>query len=580
MIKKVFRQTVFSCICTNLATLLCMLIDSLMISRYLKADAMAAYSFAGPLLLIFSAVAAMLSGGVQVVCGRTMGNGDREGSSCCYSSTVVLCAGIAVLFTAAVLIFRAPICTLLGAGRPGDKVYELTKDYLLGILPGLPLFMVTIMMAPFVMMSGKRKLVLMTVLSMTAADIILDTLNALVLKGGMLGMGLASAIGYLVAFCFIIRFMLDKNLTLKLSLKKVRPKMWKDTMMAGLPAVVGQISLVAMTYGMNALLSGLKGTVAVAAYSVISTVGNFCYALGGGIGAVTLMLSSVLYGEKNREGLRAVMGCAVRHGLMISLPIAAAVALASSLLTRLFIPDGGELADVTRLGIKLFVICIPFSTLNASVKSYATGVNRAGISQMISVLQNFLMPMAFALLLSRKGVSIVWLCFALGEAMTMMLYALYVRIRFRSVKKQRFLLLPERFGPKKDRILDADIEDIREVCGLSERIRAFAREKGDKPETAMLMGLCAEEILNNILSHGCRAGRSPRVEVRFVSDEKESLLRFRDNAGRFDPVEYAKMHRDDDPAAHIGLRMVMRIAEDVRYVDSMGLNNLTIKVSK
>lgn len=580
MIKKVFRQTVFSCICTNLATLLCMLIDSLMISRYLKADAMAAYSFASPLLLVFSAVAAMLSVGVQVVCGRTMGKGDREGSSCCYSSTAALCVGIAVLFTAAALIFREPVCTLLGAGKPGDKVYELTKDYLLGVLPGLPLFMFTIAMVPFVMMSGKRKLVLMAVSGMTAVDVILDVLNARVLKGGMLGMGLASSMGYLTAFCFVICFMLDKNLTLKLSLKKVRPKMWKDTMKAGLPAIVGQISLVAMTYGMNALLSKLEGTLAVAAYSVISTVGNFCYALGGGIGAVTLMLSSVLYGEKNREGLRTVMGCAVRHGLAISLPIAAAVALASPLLTRLFIPDGGELADVTRPGIMLFVICIPFSTLNASVKSYANGVNRAGLVQIIAVLQNFLMPMAFALLLSRWGVSIIWLCFALGEAMTMILYALYVRVRYRGVKKQRFLLLPEHFGPEKDRILDADIEDIREVCALSERICVFAREKGDKPETAMLMALCAEEILNNILSHGCREGRSPRVEVRFVSDENESLLRFRDNAGRFDPVEYDKMHRDDDPAAHIGLRMVMRIADDVRYVDSMGLNNLTIKISK
>lgn len=195
---------VLSNICTNLATLLCVMIDSLMISRYLKADAMAAYSFVSPLLMVFTAFAVTLSTGAQIICGRTMGCGDKENSNRCYSSTVTLCAGASAILTILLLVFKGRICTLPGAGVPGEAVHELTNDYLTGIAPGLPLFMFTVMMVPFVMMSGRRNLVLATIGSMTVTDIVPDALNVAWLKGGMPGMGLASAAGYAVAFCFCV----------------------------------------------------------------------------------------------------------------------------------------------------------------------------------------------------------------------------------------------------------------------------------------------------------------------------------------------------------------------------------------
>ena len=36
------------------------------------------------------------------------------------------------------------------------------------------------------------------------------------------------------------------------------------------------------------------------------------------------------------------------------------------------------------------------------------------------------------------------------------------------------------------------------------------------------------------------------------------------------------LHSSDDPMAHIGIRMVMKMVRDATYVNSMGLNNLTL----
>ena len=64
------------------------------------------------------------------------------------------------------------------------------------------------------------------------------------------------------------------------------------------------------------------------------------------------------------------------------------------------------------------------------------------------------------------------------------------------------------------------------------------------------------------------------IRILFKGDDK--VIRIRDNCVSFDPVEYLKLHETDDPAAHIGIRMVMKMVKKANYVNSLGLNNLTL----
>ena len=119
MIKKLFNQMLLTQVLSSMTVTLCMLIDSIMIGRFLGVDSMSAYGFATPLLLVFAAVGAMISAGVQVVCGKTVGRGDREGTDACYSVSVFLALMVALVGTVLVLVLLNPLTTLLGAGRPG-----------------------------------------------------------------------------------------------------------------------------------------------------------------------------------------------------------------------------------------------------------------------------------------------------------------------------------------------------------------------------------------------------------------------------------------------------------------------------
>ena len=77
MIKKMIRQMLTAQILSALTVSLCLLIDSIVIGRFLGVKAIAAYGFANPILLIIGAFGTALSAGVQVVCSKSLGRGSQ-----------------------------------------------------------------------------------------------------------------------------------------------------------------------------------------------------------------------------------------------------------------------------------------------------------------------------------------------------------------------------------------------------------------------------------------------------------------------------------------------------------------------
>ena len=309
MIKKLFRQMLLTQIVSSMTVTLCMLIDSIMIGRFLGVDAMSAYGLASPLLLVFAAMGSLISAGVQVMCGRTVGLGDREGTDACYSVSVFLAGLVSALGLALVFALLGPLTTLLGAGRPGPEnpVYGLTKDYITGFILGAPAFLCAQIMVPYMQLTGSRSRLVAAVVAMTLSDVALDLLNVFVFRGGTLGMGLASTLSYYIALVIGGSFFLKKDCVFRLRPRLIRRNTCRELVSYGVPTVVNQISMVLLVLPLNRILAEVAGTKGVAAYSVISTVGNLCYCFGAGVGSVGLMLGAIFYTDRDRASLRELV---------------------------------------------------------------------------------------------------------------------------------------------------------------------------------------------------------------------------------------------------------------------------------
>ena len=583
MIRKLFRQMLVTQILSAMTVMLCMLVDSMMIGRFLGVDSMTAYGLANPVLLIFAAYGAMLSAGIQVMCGKTMGMGDREGTNACYSASAVLALSVSLAGMGLILLFLSPVCALLGAGRPGpdNPVFYLTRDYLKGFIIGAPAFIVAQIMVPFLQISGNRVRLALAVVLMTVSDVAFDLLNVFVFHGGTLGMGLASSLSYYLALAVGAAYFFKKDCMFKLRLKAVTGKVCAKIMEYGVPTVINSLAMVVLVFSLNKILLSVGGNMAVAAYSVISTIANICYCFGAGVASVALLLSSIFYSDEDRTALYALVRTMSFYAIVLDAALIAAVLLTAPVLVSAFLADGAA-RTMTIRGMRLFSLSLLPCSLNTAFKNYYQGVNRVRFTEAISLLQNVTFPVLAAFLLSRfLGTTGVWLSFLVGELLTMIVICAVVWSRHGkpAITAEVFSLLPKLFGVRDEDKIELTVRSREEAAEASVKAAEFCKAHGETPRNSMLISLCVEEMVNNIVEHGFKQERRDQsVDVRILFKGDTRIIRIRDNCVNFDPVEYLKLHENDDPLAHIGIRMVMKMVKRANYVNSLGLNNLTLVI--
>ena len=316
MIRKRVRQMLTAQVFSALTVSLCLLIDSIMIGRFLGEQAIAAYGLANPLLLAIGAIGSLLAAGIQVTCSRSLGRGSQEETNAGYSSAIMVAGIISGVFMVAAILFRSFFAKAMGAGSSGE-LFNQTRDYIAGFSIGAPGSMGALTLVPFLQMAGQSNLLIVAVASMTVADVALDLLNVLVFHGGMFGIGLASSLSYYVAMVFAAVYFLSKKCIFRFSLKKVTKAKIIELLKGGVPAGVNMAASVLLVFALNRILLSTGGAEGVAAYAVIMSIGNAANCITTGIGGVSLTLCGILYNEEDRTGLKDTLTLLVRYAVIL-----------------------------------------------------------------------------------------------------------------------------------------------------------------------------------------------------------------------------------------------------------------------
>ena len=582
MVKKIFKQMMVTQIISGMTVMIGMLLDSLTIGRFIGVDAMTAYGLATPVLLVFAAFGSMLSSGIQVMCGKTLGEGDADSTNVCFSVSVTLSLIVAAIGFAAVMIFTEPICTLLGAGKPSadNQIFYMTCDYIRGYMIGAPAFILALIMVPYMQISGNRTRLVIAVIAMTVTNAALNFISVLALDAGIFGVGLASAISYFAAFGIGVGYFFKKGCMFRFRAKYISAKKCLELISYGIPTVINQISMVLLVFLLNKILLGVGQSTAVAAYSVISTVGNFCYCVGSGIAAVALLLSSVYYSDEDRSSLRSVVKTMLFWAAALDLILIALVLIFAPWLIRIFLVGNGDAREMAILGARLFSLSLLASAINSSFKNYCQGIERVKLTCVISVLQNFVFTCFFAFLLSRFfGTTGVWLGFLCGESATLIFLAVFVWIREKRITLtlDALTLLPRRFGVSEENCFVTSVDSVEGAVRAAEQAEYFCLSRGVGRRDSAIIALCIEDMTVNSVVYGFPLDKINNVvNVRLVLKGDKKIICIRDDCVNFDPLGFFERHKNDDPTKHIAIRMVVKLSKSAKYVNSLGLNNLTL----
>ena len=172
--------------------------------------------------------------------------------------------------------------------------------------------------------------------------------------------------------------------------------------------------------------------------------------------------------------------------------------------------------------------------------------------------------------------------YPVGQALLFLILVFrIVLLKDRSRKgAEAYMLLPKDFGIPEDHRIEQSLHSMDEVIALSERVVPFCIGCGIEKQEANRLALCVEEIAGNVIEHGFADGKPHHLDVRVLVKDGSVVLRTRDNCAKFDLREQAEKwaYDPEHTEKNIGIHMIMRVAKDVSYANTMNTNNLIIKV--
>ena len=256
IISKLFRNSVISIIAAAIATMVGIVIDGIVIGRFLGEDSMAAYGLVTPVINLATAFSGILATGSQIICAQHLGAGNNKRARKAFSMCMVITVVISAIIMSIILIFRYDISVMLGARGNSAKLLDLTADYLLGVVFSFPSVLFLFEFNSLMRLDGDGNRVIVAVVVMTVLDIAGDLVNAFLIRGGMFGMGITTSISYFAALVIMLLHFTKKDIIFRFSIKGLRIKDSLEIVTTGSSSAIGSASTMLRNAVFNQIMVG------------------------------------------------------------------------------------------------------------------------------------------------------------------------------------------------------------------------------------------------------------------------------------------------------------------------------------
>lgn len=246
----------------------------------------------------------------------------------------------------------------------------------------------------------------------------------------------------------------------------------------------------------------------------------------------------------------------------------------------MFFKGDPEAVPLTVTGFRMFVLAMVFFSLNTVYRSFCQASGQPKKAWFISLADNLAAPLLAAWVSGLLfGVLAVWLCYVIGEGLAAL--AMICAFRRGNQDKKGFastLPFPASFAGDITASFECSIGTEKELVAMSEYANDCCLKAGADRRTAFLIALSIEEMAGNVIEHGFTDGKAHRVDLRILKKTGRWIVRIRDDAGHFNPVDYIEQYAGEDPVENIGLKMIRGLADEMIYLSALNLNNLIIKI--
>ncbi len=571
---KSFGVFFFSTLTSSLGTI----VDGLVIGNTMNTASVAAYGLISPMNYAFALTGSLLNSGTMNMCAAALGRNKKEEAKRIFSMSFFSGLALSLLGALLITIFVKPILVVLRM-EPGTEMFSLAKDYLLAFVIGLPAITATKQLSSVMQLDGDPKRAIYSVVIMTGVNIVGDLLCVKFLPSNLLAIAAVTAFSYYMGLGVLLLHFRKKNIIFGFVLNGLEWKMMIDIIKRGLPKAISRVTSTINSLYINYALMGV-GTAAVAGFSVFNSVRFASNAVIFGVGQAMMMLTSIYYGEENRKALMRIW------------KVSFLVQLLLTGLSFLIIHSLSEVIAIIHLGSnqEAYPFAVPalfwgalgtiFAGINILLADYLQAIRKVWASNMVYILENVVFLVLGILLLWNGTAERVYLGIFLSHVLMTLVIPVFIMVKNRKAitSPEDILMVDKDFGVSPDQEILVSAENVDEVLAASRRVSDFCREKQVASRKAYFLSLAVEEFGTNIITHGFKNDKENNLTIRLMIKNDVITLIFRDDCGYFDPVERYKYLEDPNPETNIGIRMMMKMAEDITYSSASKLNNLIIRI--
>ena len=558
-------------------------IDGIVVGSYYQLDEVAAIGLTSFLLVgIRTLAASIIATGSNVVVSRMIGAGDKKSANKAFSLSIVLALTISCLMALVCIIFSNQIAIMLGARGALAHLMKPTSDYLIGYCIGLPFYAIYMVLMPYLKMDGNYNFVTLSTVAMVIVDIAADLYVVKYINGGLFMIGLATTAGHVIACLIVLSHFLLKKSLFHFSLEGLQLQQGIEMIRSGVTTGITKLST--MIYGIliNNMLAVFTASEVIAAFGVGNQVLKFCFCFWVGAASTLASFASMLIGEEDREALASVQKTALKNSLRITCLAAVLIFVFSGQIAMLFIKNGGpSVISMAAESIRFFALSMPFNVAAYCFQFYLVGIKRRPPANIYSFVLELGIPVPLTLLmLVAIGYRGAWVAKPIVGILCVLIAYQYIRRQKGRTFEEKMLMLPDDFGFEAGKELSFSADSMTDVMIISKTGIAFAEENGFDINRARLLSLAVEEMAGNIVQHGFKDGKPHIINIRMLIKNDEIILRLRDDCRRFDPVDKyrTELQFDENPENRVAIKMMIKLAKEIKYTGLYGVNNLIIRI--
>jgi putative MATE family efflux protein len=425
MKKEFFKYAIPSALAMFVSSLYTV-IDGIFVAKGVGDLALAAVNIDLPFVVMLFGITNMFAIGGGALVSKNIGAQQIDKAVEIFRKVFKLLLIISIATSGICVIFANPLVKMLGATETLQGLSaEYLRYYAIFCIPNL----IGIALNSFVRNDGRPKLAMISMISGSITNVILDYVFIFVLRLGIKGAAVATGLGQIVTVSILLTHFLKKRGHLTFGSVKLDFATVKEFAIIGLPSFFAQISYSIIVLANNMVIGKIAGEVGLSAYSIVNYINTNLYMILFGLTLGVQPLVSYNYGKRDSEKMLGFYRINCIVSTIISIVFISICVLFGKFIIDIFSKD----VQIIKLAYTALIIVISsyiMTGLNLNTMVYYQSIECPKFSNIICALRSIvILPVCLVVLGKLFGINGVWSSTIFTETLTFAVITLVANVK-------------------------------------------------------------------------------------------------------------------------------------------------------